>query len=167
MVPSHYLNQWWLDYWRIYASLGLSESTYQQWGLVAFIWKLFESKCSWYQLLTKMCLQITNIKLRNLPGPVIHCYQSHSTCGPVMWKKFPFDDIINEHVYVLLSLIIPHATKLRGGILDSPCSSVRPSVRRRCPDDNLNYFHGISIFSVYVSFGCRSWMWLNMSIVPH
>ena len=25
-VPSHYLNQWWLDYRRIYASLGLNES---------------------------------------------------------------------------------------------------------------------------------------------
>ena len=24
-ATSHYLNQWWLDYWRIYASLGLNE----------------------------------------------------------------------------------------------------------------------------------------------
>ena len=24
-APSHYLNQWWLVYWRIYASLGLNE----------------------------------------------------------------------------------------------------------------------------------------------
>ena len=27
-TASHYLNQWWLDYWRIYASLGLNELTY-------------------------------------------------------------------------------------------------------------------------------------------
>ena len=27
-MSSHYLNQWWLDYWRIYASLGLSELTW-------------------------------------------------------------------------------------------------------------------------------------------
>ena len=26
-ATSHYLNQWWLDYWRIYASLGLNELT--------------------------------------------------------------------------------------------------------------------------------------------
>ena len=25
---SHYLNQWWLDYWRIYVSLGLNELSY-------------------------------------------------------------------------------------------------------------------------------------------
>ena len=25
LAPSHYLNQWWLVYWRIYASLGLNE----------------------------------------------------------------------------------------------------------------------------------------------
>ena len=26
-MPSHYLNQWWFVYWRIYASLGLNELT--------------------------------------------------------------------------------------------------------------------------------------------
>ena len=30
-ATSHYLNQWWLVYWRIYASLGLNELTH--WGL--------------------------------------------------------------------------------------------------------------------------------------
>ena len=30
-ATSHYLNQWWLVYWRIYASLGLNELT--PWGL--------------------------------------------------------------------------------------------------------------------------------------
>ena len=47
-------------------------------------------------------------------------------------------------------IIIPPATKLRGGILDSPCSSVRLSVRPsvrpsvgRCPDDNSNSFQWI------------------------
>ena len=29
-ATSHYLNQWWLVYWRIYASLGLNELTYTQ-----------------------------------------------------------------------------------------------------------------------------------------
>ena len=27
-MTSHYLNQWWLDYWPIYVSLGLNELTY-------------------------------------------------------------------------------------------------------------------------------------------
>ena len=55
-------------------------------------------------------------------------------------------------------LFIPPETKFRGGILDSPCSSVRlsvcpsvcpsvrPSVRPsvgRCPDDNSNSFQWI------------------------
>ena len=36
-ATSHYLKQWWLDYWRIYASLGLNElmsSTYAFCGLI-------------------------------------------------------------------------------------------------------------------------------------
>ena len=46
--------------------------------------------------------------------------------------------------------VIPPETKFRGGILDSPCSSVRLSVRPsvcpsvgRCPDDNSNSFQWI------------------------
>ena len=34
-VKSHYLNQWWLVYWRIYASLGLNELTH--WGTLKTI----------------------------------------------------------------------------------------------------------------------------------
>ena len=34
-ATSHYLNQWWLVYWRIYASLGLNELTH--WGRVTHI----------------------------------------------------------------------------------------------------------------------------------
>ena len=61
------------------------------------------------------------------------------------------------------------ATNLRwGSILDSPCSSVRlpvrPSVRRRCPDDKSNSFHRILIFSVYVSLGSRSWTGSNILV---
>ena len=38
-VTSHYLNQWWLVYWRIYASLGRNELivdwiSYQQWNVL-------------------------------------------------------------------------------------------------------------------------------------
>ena len=34
-ATSHYLNQWWLVYWRIYASLGLNELT--RWNRVTHI----------------------------------------------------------------------------------------------------------------------------------
>ena len=30
-ATSHYLNQWWLDHWRIYASLGLNELMWDWW----------------------------------------------------------------------------------------------------------------------------------------
>ena len=68
----------------------------------------------------------------------------------------------HHHAYYFFQwhaiVIIPPATKFRGGILDSPCSSVRlsvclsvrpsvcPSVRPsvgRCPDDNSNSFQWI------------------------
>ena len=59
-------------------------------------------------------------------------------------------------------IIIPPATKLRGvGILDSPCSSVRPSVRRRCPDDNFNFFIGFQFFwYMYHSGEDLGWDWI-------
>ena len=37
-ATSHYLNQWWLFYWRIYASLGLNELT--QWVMHMWVNKL-------------------------------------------------------------------------------------------------------------------------------
>ena len=37
---------------------------------------------------------------------------------------------------------------VRPSVRLSVCLSVRPSVRRRYPDDNLNYFHRISIFGL-------------------
>ena len=35
-APSHYLNQWWLVYWRIYASLGLNELRLANYLIVVF-----------------------------------------------------------------------------------------------------------------------------------
>ena len=54
------------------------------------------------------------------------------------------------------------ATKPRGGerLLDSPCScsSDRPSVRRRWPDDKLNYFHWIStLFGICITWVKNGW----------
>ena len=44
-ATSHYLNQWWLDYWRIYASLGLNElKTCSKW----YSMKMFHSHIIWY-----------------------------------------------------------------------------------------------------------------------
>ena len=39
-ATSHYLNQWWLVYWRIYASLGLNELTHRGWLMHICINKL-------------------------------------------------------------------------------------------------------------------------------
>ena len=36
-ATSHYLNQWWLDHWRIYASLGLNELTDEPSSVSGFI----------------------------------------------------------------------------------------------------------------------------------
>ena len=43
MVASHYLNQWWFGFWRIYASLSLNELS---WLALGFIWAI----CSWMEL---------------------------------------------------------------------------------------------------------------------
>ena len=70
-------------------------------------------------------------------------------------KYMMFHPIQND----ISSLVIPPSTKLRGVYWIHPVRpSVRLSVHRRCPHDNVNYFHRISIWS---------WMRLNMSIVPH
>ena len=51
-APSHYLNQWWLVYWRIYVSLGLNELTH--WGgpnkLSAILRTKLLSAISWNKL---------------------------------------------------------------------------------------------------------------------
>ena len=76
-----------------------------------------------------------------------------------------------------LYLVIPPATKLRGGILDSPSSSVRlsvclsvcPSVRPsvgRCPDDNSNSFQWIYFFLyiyIYHLGKDLAWDWISAS----
>ena len=45
--------------------------------------------------------------------------------------------------------------------------SICPDVPHRCRYGNLNYFHRIFFFSVYVSFGWRYWMGLNIIIKTH
>ena len=39
-ATSHYLNQWWLIYWRIYASLGLNELIFGKESQRAYMWRL-------------------------------------------------------------------------------------------------------------------------------
>ena len=38
-ATSHYLNQWWIVYWRIYASLGLNELIYSNYPSTKWYWK--------------------------------------------------------------------------------------------------------------------------------
>ena len=78
---------------------------------------------------------------------------------------------------VLCNIIIPPETKFRGGILDSPCSSVclsvcpsvRPSVRPWVGVRmiTLILFSGFKIFFLHISLGSRSCMGLNISVLPH
>ena len=74
-------------------------------------------------------------------------------------------------------LFIPPETKFRGGILDSPCSSVRLSVCLSvCPSVRpwvgvrmitLILFSGFKNFFLHISLGSRSCMGLNISVLPH
>ena len=78
-------------------------------------------------------------------------------------------------------VFIPPETKFRGGILDSPCSSVRLSV---CPSVRLSVrpsvrpwvgvrmitlilFSGFKKFLVDISLGSWSCLGLNISVLPH
>ena len=59
-APSHYLNQWWLVYWRIYASLGLNELTLNSYHITkskAYIKKVsFHSDLHyvWHMLVSRL-----------------------------------------------------------------------------------------------------------------
>ena len=74
-------------------------------------------------------------------------------------------------------LFIPPETKFSGGILDSPCSSVRlsvclsvrPSVRPWVGVRmiTLILFSGFKNFCLHISLGSRSCMGLNISVLPH
>ena len=50
-ATSHYLNQWWLIQWRIYASLGLNELTHSfQDQMAQMLQMAFFSSCAWMEL---------------------------------------------------------------------------------------------------------------------
>ena len=78
---------------------------------------------------------------------------------------------------ITLIIIIPPETKFRGGILDSPCSSVRlsvclsvrPSVRPWVGVRmiTLILFSGFKKFFLHISLGSRSCMGFNISVLPH
>ena len=68
----------------------------------------------------------------------------------VLWVLFLYINLQEDIWFLNKKIVIPPETKFRGGILDSPCLSVRlsvcPSVRPsvgRCPDDNSNSFQWI------------------------
>ena len=76
-------------------------------------------------------------------------------------------------LWLIIVVIIPPETKFRGGILDSPCSSVRPSVRLSVRPwvgvrmITLILFSGFNFFFLHISLGSRSCMGLNISVLPH
>ena len=59
---SHYLKQWWLDYWRIYTSLGLNELKSWSLKIPTIYWRLWHRQsnydlcqCSVEQFLSRTC----------------------------------------------------------------------------------------------------------------
>ena len=112
--------------------------------------------------------------------------QSTIFCGSVrIWYSYwpQFEHVLFQ--FGVAVFIIPPATKFRGGILDSPCSSVRLSVRLSvCPSVclsvrpsvrpwvgvrmiNLILFSGFKFFFLHISLGSTSCMGLNISVLPH
>ena len=80
-ATSHYLNQWWLVYWRIYASLSLNElSKYNVWTFQVDLlyWILQNHQDSNYNML----------KLKH-PGIRLHFIPKHTflICDPNLWQK--------------------------------------------------------------------------------
>ena len=54
-ATTHYLNQWWLFYWCIYASLGLNKLTWRSW-----INGFCKKRCIWLSFVLEMHLFCTN-----------------------------------------------------------------------------------------------------------
>ena len=77
-ATSHYLNQWWLVYWRIYASLGLSELRDWSWFGV----------CCWHQCLTVLtwhALRTRGPKPRDCTMARQHTRKLMSTTHTLPW----------------------------------------------------------------------------------
>ena len=95
-----------------------------------------------------------------------------STCNFI--SDDTFGGLNHHFLYIYKSderFIIPPKTKFRGGILDSPCSSVRLSVRPSVRPwvgvrmITLILFSGFKNFFLHISLGSRSCMGLNMRIL--
>ena len=72
---SHYVNQWWLVYWRIYASLGLNEHKFEFMKLYFFV---FDFRSEWYVITKHIRI------LRNLKTPILHSHQLLQLSNTVM-----------------------------------------------------------------------------------
>ena len=59
-ATSHYLNQWWLDHWRIYASIGLNELSKIWW-----MKECYHHQCQWLQDqgLNSSSMRISTLKI--------------------------------------------------------------------------------------------------------
>ena len=89
-ATSHYLNQWWLDYWRIYASLGLNELTASHY-ITALRWLLHIDALHQTSVCQIICYRV-NIDLVPTicrPGSVENFAKTpwqHD--GVIKWKHF-------------------------------------------------------------------------------
>ena len=110
-------------------------------------------------------------------NPQMDIRESWHNCPWQYFRSFDRGIIILSVFMAPDRVVIPHATKLRGGILDSPCSSVRLSVRLSVRPSvrpwvgvrmiTLILFSGFKIFFLHISLGSRSCMGLNISVLPH
>ena len=73
-ATSHYLNQWWLVYWRIYASLGLNELTLLHDSKMGPRWHLCES-VNFVTMIQAMACPLFSAK--RLLKPVVASCQLH------------------------------------------------------------------------------------------
>ena len=189
----HYLNQWWLVYWCIYASLGLNELKYRKFvkPSKSFCWQQYrDKKAIWLnhnrsQTWSTHYYVISFDRKQHQSGGIALKLQKNKQLGFSWWISSPKLQMIPHHMWIInmhmCNIIIPPETKFRGGILDSPCSSVRPSVRPSvCLSVCLSVrpwvgvrvitlilFSGFEKFLVDISLGSRSCMGLNISVLPH
>ena len=104
------------------------------------------------------------------------CDVHNSNTLDIFTSLFAYNSSIHEHNTRQSTHYTPR-NEVRGGILDSPCSSIRLSVCLSvCPSVRpwvgvrmitLILFSGFKKIFLHISLGSRSCMGLNISVLPH
>ena len=160
-----------MEYWPSHSKLCLGY-IYMPWN-IAKVSELCIRHISMPRNIDPVTLYCASLPMSHFFG--IRYWPSHSDLclGHIFmaWNISP----VSQNIEYWLShwIIIPPETKFRGGILDSPCSSTRPSVRPSVRPwvgvrmITLILFSGFKNFFLHISLGSRSCMGLNISVLPH